>query len=131
MTTKNPPQDDDQGSAQKHIDPVIQKAIPTGKQVHDALMAPIDEDLMTESLPNLDAKYAGETPKDRAQRIERYKTSLKKYDAAFADWVSGVDERVGKYKQDVLTHTEAKSAEKDEGEISRLETELSETKEDE
>jgi len=116
MTT---PQDD------RQIDSEITDAMPTGAEVHDALMAPIDEDLTTKSLPTLDEKYKDESQEDRNQRVERYKKALESYDKAFTDWVTGVDGKVDQYRQHVLSNAEAKSGEVDEGEMSRLESEIS------
>ena len=121
----NPPQDNAQDSVQNpQQDQAIQKAMPTGAQVHDALMSPIESELTTESLKTLDAKYVDETPEERVTRAQRYKLALDKYDIAFSAWVNGVNMKVSAYKQSVLTHAEKKSGEKDAGEIDDLESKI-------
>lgn len=117
------PQDDT--SPRRHIDPAILAVMPTGTQVHDTLMAPIEEDLLTANLPTLSSKYALETAQERAQRIDRYKVALRKYDKAYAEWVSAVTTKVEGYKTTVLSRAQEKSAREDKGEMSRLESEFS------
>ncbi|PIQ76461.1 hypothetical protein COU78_06680 [Candidatus Peregrinibacteria bacterium CG10_big_fil_rev_8_21_14_0_10_49_24] len=112
-------------SPRRHIDPALLAVMPTGTDVHDALMGPIEEDLLTGNLPTLSTKYMSETAQERAQRIERYKAALRKYDKAYAEWVSAVNAKVDGYKTTVLSYVQEKSANEDEGEISRLETEFS------
>lgn len=119
------PQDD--STEKVHIDPALQAAMPTGMEVHDALMAPIEEDLLTKNLPLLATKYEGESATDRASRVDRYKAALRAYDKAYAEWVSGVSEKVEGYKKTVISYAQQHSAASDEGEISRLESEFSDT----
>lgn len=122
----NPPKEDGaQKGAQKPINPAIQKAMPTGTQVHDALMAPIDADLTTENLPKLDAKYAGEKPEERRTRSDRYKLALQKYDIAFLAWVNGLNEKVNQFRQSVLAYAEKKSGQIDVEKITNLESRIS------
>jgi hypothetical protein len=122
------PQDDSTEKAP--IDPALQAVMPTGMEVHDALMAPIEQDLLTKNLPLLATKYSDESPADRTARIDRYKTALRAYDKAYAEWVSGVSEKVEGYKKTVISYAQEHSAAKDEGEISRLESEFSDSQND-
>ena len=126
MPMPNPPKDDGaQKGAQKPINLAVQKAMPTGTQVHDALMAPIDADLTTENLQTLDAKYAGETPDERRKRSDRYKLALQKYDIAFLAWVNGLNEKVNQYRQSVLAYAEKKSGQIDVDKMTNLESQIS------
>lgn len=113
------------GGKPRKTDPRILAVMPTGAEVHDAIMAGIEADLTTRNLPALNAKYAGEAPEQRKARTERYKVALKKYDKAYAEWVNTVRGKVDSYKRTVLSQAKASSSAKDEGEISRLESEIS------
>jgi|TARA_Y100000310_G_scaffold340271_1_gene435428 hypothetical protein len=128
------PQQDDTGGQQsqhKNLDPAIKAVMPSGKEVHDAIMIPIEPDLTTENLPLLDQKYANETPEELKNRKERYRIALQKYDIAFAEWLTGVNAKADQYKEVVLSHARQKSGAEDAGALSRLETEFSESDNDE
>tara|TARA_Y100000310_G_C20363210_1_gene659964 strand:+ start:84 stop:461 length:378 start_codon:yes stop_codon:yes gene_type:complete len=103
----------------------LKAAMPSGAEVHDALMKSIDEDLLTTNLPSLDEKYADETPEERSARAERYKAALVQYDTAFEAWEKGVDGKVDAYKQSVLSHAKEQSGESDADKMSELESEIS------
>ncbi|PIR52684.1 hypothetical protein COU76_05145 [Candidatus Peregrinibacteria bacterium CG10_big_fil_rev_8_21_14_0_10_49_10] len=103
------------------------QSMPTGEEVHDALMAPIEEDLTTGNVMRLHEKYANETPEQTKERAGRYKKALEKYDSAFEQWVQGVDRKVDAYKTAVFARAEMQSGQKDREEIDRLNSQLSQS----
>jgi hypothetical protein len=63
-----------------------------GDELYDRIMAPIDPELVTASLPTLAATYAAETPEQAAARAERYRVAFEEYERQFkaygAEWMS-------------------------------------------
>ncbi|TSC79004.1 MAG: hypothetical protein G01um101425_850 [Candidatus Peregrinibacteria bacterium Gr01-1014_25] len=95
------------------------------KQLYDILMADIEPDLLLANIPALDAQYAGETPEEHEARMKRYETAYKKFDAAFAEFMSDVNAEVRTSKRESLAAKEAAAQHSDQQALSSLETAFS------
>ena len=91
------------------------------EQVYDMIMGKIDQDLLLENIPNLDAKYAGETEEEKEKRMERYKVSYKKFDQEMEAFMTKVHTRSRKSKQQALREKEQKSRSEEASELQQLE----------
>ena len=75
--------------------------IPTdGKELYDSIMKDIEPDLLMDVIPTLDAKYAGETPEQNAERQARYQKAFTEYDKRYADAMAALNSgiRIGQHK---------------------------------
>jgi hypothetical protein len=79
-----------------------EQTLPTGTQIYDRLMSTIDLDLISTSLPTLEARYAatGETPEQKAVRQARYKESFAKYDVLYAQFLVNLHKEVTSTKRE-------------------------------
>ena len=78
------------------------------EQLYDLIMADIEPDLLLANIPNLDAKYAGETPEEHTARMKRYEASYKKFDAEFSTFMTEVNDKVRVSKRSALKEKEEK-----------------------
>lgn len=92
------------------------------KQLYDVLMAEIEPDLMLESIPTLDAKYAGETPQAKAARMKRYEAAYKKFDAEFNAFMAEVNAEVRTSKRETLAAKEQEAQQSDNQALQSLES---------
>jgi len=60
------------------------------RRFYDAVMSLLEPELVLESIPTLDAKYAGESAADHEKRMQRYKAAYAKFDSV----VLGLSARV-------------------------------------
>ncbi len=95
--------------------------LPTGEQVHDALMGTIEPDLVSANLLMLKEKYKDETPEERKERIVRYKTAIQKYDKAVSKYFDNVDGVIDKQRDQV----QEQSRKQDEGKMQNIEDQFS------
>jgi len=69
--------------------------------LYDMLMYDIEPELMTESLPELDALYAGETPEEHKERMQRYADSLDSFNDRFTLLMDAWKIEIGIFKKDL------------------------------
>ncbi|MBI3618964.1 hypothetical protein HY213_02930 [Candidatus Peregrinibacteria bacterium] len=81
----------------------------TGKEVYDRLMATVDSDLVSASLPTLEERYAkkGETPAQRKARMARYKKSFAAYDKKYQAFLMSLHGKVMATRRAALQKVEA------------------------
>jgi hypothetical protein len=72
-----------------------------GQEIYDELMAQIEPELMMESLPTLNEKYANETPQQAAERSERYDAAFAAYDLRYAAYMADLQMAIHGLKKDV------------------------------
>jgi hypothetical protein len=96
--------------------------LPSGQDVYDALMAPIEPELTTSQIPLLDRKYAGESASGRAARLARYDAAYAAYAAAFKAWSEELNRLVVRMKREAMASAEADDRSREAGDLSRLET---------
>jgi esterase/lipase len=92
----------------------------SGKEIYDAIMRTIDPELTSDQLPLLAAKYAGETPEQKAERMKRYKVAFDKYDAAFEQYMQALTSDVHAIKREARVTAEQKDREEEQKKESDL-----------
>jgi len=101
---------------------------PSGEELYNTLMADIEADLLTQNIPNLNQKYAGETKEQNAERLERYRRAYEKYDEAFASWMQKFDHLVNQYRKEALKMQETESLATDSARMNAIEREFAPVK---
>ena len=81
-------------------------AIPNAQTVYDTLMAAIEPDLVTDQLPLLKKKYAGESDEEKVLRKERYKKAFQEYDKQFSVASDRLFEQIRQYKKEQIDAAE-------------------------
>lgn len=94
------------------------------EQLYDTLMSEIEPDLLLANLPTLDAKYAGESAADRAERMKRYDAAYAKFDKEFATFMAEVQEEVRVSKRTALKQKEEQDKLSDQPVLDSLEAAL-------
>ncbi len=64
----------------------------TPQWLYDELMSRIEPDLVSNQLPLLDQKYAGETEEEHAARMEQYAAAYVVFDACLAELAREMNE---------------------------------------
>ena len=85
----------------------------TGKEIYNTLMAQIEPDLVEDMLPLLDAKYAKETPRQKAARMARYERAFAEYDKRFTAFMNDLQEEVHEVKRAARASAEQEAAAED------------------
>lgn len=88
--------------------------IPSGQEIYDLLMGPIEPELLSTSLPTLNEKYKDETPEEAETRKNRYNAAFAKYHEAEKACFADLEEKVRSYEREALRSVEEASR-KDEG----------------
>lgn len=97
---------------------------PTGAELYDQIMGPIEPELLTANIPHLDEQYTDEPPEDRAKRYERYTKAYAKYDEAYAAWHASFHQEVTVYRRDALKSAEQESKSEEVGLLAQLEQDI-------
>jgi len=105
-------------------DPQTTIAIPTGEDLHDAIMGAIEPDLLTSNIHGLDEKYEDESEEDKAKRMERYKKAFKKYNGMYTKWMSSLHSEASSYKASVLEKALSASNEEDDAMADDIESQF-------
>jgi len=96
----------------------------TMEDIYNMLMYDIEPDLMTSSLPELDAIYADETDEEREARADRYAEAFRecsrRLDGVLSVWM---DEFLG-CRDDLLKKLRSKAGEEDAEKLSDIEDSL-------
>lgn len=101
--------------------------LPTGAEIYDGLMADIEPDLVSAAIPLIDAKYAGETPEQTAERLARYKAAYEEYERRFNEWADEMEVLVNAYRKDALKLEEQDSKEQESAELGNLEAQFNDS----
>lgn len=103
----------------------VEVQLPTGAEIYDGLMADIEPDLVSDAIPLIDAKYAGETPEQTAERLARYNAAYAEYDRQFTQWADEMEVLVNAYRKDALKLEEQDSKVQENAELGNLEAQFS------
>lgn len=90
------------------------------RALYDQLMAPIEPELTHAGIATLREKYRGETPEKAALRRKRYQKAMKRYEEAFAAYVSQVQQHHRESERHALRSTEMMDRELEEFDIADL-----------
>lgn len=112
--------DQKQTSSQQAAGVKLPFEFPTGRQIYDGLMAKIEPELLTDSIPHLDQKYAGESKAEHTARLARYAAAYKAYDKAYAEWSAELAQLVHEARREILKEAEAESRKEEEGILTKL-----------
>lgn len=82
-------------------------------ELYDLLMADIEPDLVTSTIPTLEEKYRGESPEDAKKRAERYAKAFVTFEERFQTVVAFWKKGLGRLKKDALAEYGAKVNEQD------------------
>lgn len=92
------------------------------REVYDLLMAQIEPDLVTASIPGLKAKYKDEKPAERKARGKRYKEAFAKYEKLLGQLVGGIKQHAASSRKQALASTEAKEREAELAKLQQMES---------
>jgi hypothetical protein len=96
-----------------------------GASVYDQIMAEIEPDLLTNVIPTLETKYAGETPEQAAARSQRYDAAFAEYDKRYAVRMTQMDGQVHTLQKTVRTGIETDERHGEEDTLTTLESTIS------
>jgi len=91
------------------------------RQLYDSIMREIEPDLLTTNLDTLDAKYAGESEAQKAERMQRYQAAYAKFDEEFKAFMSEVNEEVRTSRRKARVEEEAKAKQSDQTALASIE----------
>ncbi len=78
-------------------------------QIYDKIMSSIEPELMIQTIPLLDAKYAGESKEEHELRMNRYATAYKKFEQEFSKCKVALTPQIRAMKHDALKEKERDS----------------------
>ncbi|MDD5470219.1 MAG: hypothetical protein PHO92_05485 [Candidatus Peribacteraceae bacterium] len=97
--------------------------------VADALYAEYmrehEPDLLDENIDTLDAKYAGESPEEKAARQARYEKALAGYEAMVSELAEDLNEQNRQARRKALKVQEAKATAAESEKIQQVDEEIS------
>ncbi|MSR87463.1 hypothetical protein EXS70_04845 [Candidatus Peribacteria bacterium] len=94
--------------------------IPTGKELYDALMEHIEPELTSEGSKLIEEKYKGETPENKAARMQRYDLAFERYEQAYHDYMDTLDTQVVRYRREAFSRSELEDRKQEEGLLDQL-----------
>jgi hypothetical protein len=100
-------------------------AIERGKKIYDEIMAQIDPELVTDSLPTLDEKYKDETAEEAEARRERYNAAFAEYDVRYAQYMTDLGGKVKSLQRTVRAGIENDDRQEEQGALQNLESSIS------
>ncbi len=98
---------------------------PSGEQIYDMLMAKIDPELLSASLPTLEEKYKNETPEQKKARGERYKLAFEQYDAAYQEYMRGIAQGVHSFQHSAMASVESDDKAREQADLQSLDSAIS------
>ncbi len=93
-----------------------------GDVLYDQIMSEIEPDLMTKNYETLDAKYAGETPAQNADRKERYAKAFEEYKRRFDLYTAEWNQQLQLFQRGVLRSFEADDRTEEDAQMLHLES---------
>lgn len=100
---------------------------PSGADVYNGIMSGIEPDLVSDMIPLLDKKYAGETPAQNVLRLARYRAAYEEYTVRFTAWATEMNQLVTKYRKGALKLEEEESREQEGSALTSLENQFNTT----
>lgn len=97
-----------QTSATPQADLPARPVVPNGEEIFTMLMSKIEPDLVLDNVER-EQKYAGETPAEQKQRMQRYKQAFASYKTAAKQYFSKLQQEVSGYRKVVLQVAEEQS----------------------
>ncbi len=89
------------------------------------IMAEIEPELMTDSLPNLAAKYVSETKEEERARTERYNKAFALYAEQFQAYQEEWQQQWSHYKRQAVSSIEHAAYAEESHDLERLESQFS------
>ncbi len=77
--------------------------------VYDMIMGEIENDLLLSNIPQLEAKYAGESTEEHDSRMQRYMVAYKAFDRELGKFMTDIDTKVRITQRVALKQKEAES----------------------
>ncbi len=111
-----------QTTASQAADPLI---FQTGTEVYNSIMREIEPELLQDSIPLLEMKYANETPVAKKQRGERYRLAFEEYDRRYAAFELELQGKVRSFQKAAMKTAENSARTQDEADMVSLESSLS------
>lgn len=105
-----------------HLPPAF--VLPSPEEIFDSVMAQIEPELTTAQYPQLEARYANETPEESKTRRERYERAFFAYDEKFRQYRREVEERSHAHQRAVLKSTEDRIRNAEDERLRTLEAQL-------
>lgn len=100
-------------------------AIPTGREIYDAIMAHIEPELTSEGCKKLAETYAHETPDEKIARMDRYALAFERCEVAYQEYMQTIDVQMNRYRREAFVHAETDDRARDDGILDQLSTLLS------
>tara|TARA_Y100000310_G_C20630714_1_gene788499 strand:+ start:1136 stop:1519 length:384 start_codon:yes stop_codon:yes gene_type:complete len=110
------------------LSPEIEALVPSGTEIYDFLMAPIELELVSSSIPSLKEKYASESEAEKQQRLDRYNKAFAAYDVAYETWISELRGAVKEERNTAYKAAEDKVKEEDSEALTDLEAQFEKVK---
>src|SRR3989338_10631299 len=81
-------------------------SIPTGQELYDLIMGNIEQELTTEGLKTIAAKYANETTEEKYERKKRYDLAFDRYAQAYEGYIGTLQAQMERYRKQSFQHVE-------------------------
>ena len=99
--------------------------VPSGEEMYDAIMGPIEPELTSKMLPTLKKKYAEETPAQSQERQERYKRAYAEYEVKMKEYMANAQSQITHYERQTLELRETVSSYDDAGTLQTISSAMS------
>lgn len=109
------------------ITPELAALIPSGSEIYDSLMEPIEPELLSNNLPVLAEKYKDESEPDRVKRMEKYSMAFAEYDKAYEKWIKDLRGAVKLKRSEACRVAEEEQKEEDSSLLTDLESQFENT----
>lgn len=93
---------------------------PSGQEIYDAIMLPIEPELTSAQLPRLAETYAKEPPEQMQARQARYDAAFAEYDKRFAAFAAEFNARVHAFQRTAIIAAETSTQADEEQGLSDL-----------
>jgi len=119
------PQDDTgTGGSTAALDPELAALIPSGSEIYDSLMEPIEKELLSKNLSSLEEKYKDESEEDKKKRMSRYRKAFAEYDKAYEKWINNLRGAVKQERSEAYRAAEENQKEEDSSLLTDLEAQF-------
>jgi hypothetical protein len=102
----------------------LEKFVPSGTEIYDALMGGIEPELVSANMALLEEKYKNETAEEKEVRQERYQKAFEAYDKAYKEWISDLSAAVEAKKKDAYKVAEEQTKNADEAVLGDIESQF-------
>ncbi len=99
-------------------------AIPTARELYDAIMRDIEPELLTKNLTTLRERYKNETSEQKAARLKRYNAAFAQYQNRYSDFILNLNRRVMEYKTTMRIVAERTVRNQENALMKQLETQI-------